>query len=115
MSMGLTIIAALLLTLVVYLGIGLAVGRKTRDVADLLPLIEGRRARVKDSTEFSTATVATTISLATVIMALFELSQYLGLWLLWTMVTTAAGLLVVRVFAGRIWLRMSACCRRPNR
>jgi sodium/pantothenate symporter len=114
MGMGLTIIAALLLTLVVYLCIGLAVGRRTRDVADLLPLIEGRRARVEDSAEFSTATVATTISLATVIMALFELSQYLGLWLLWTMVTTAAGLLVVRLFAAKIWLRMSAYDHRPT-
>lgn len=112
--MTLTVITALLLVLFVYVGIGFAVGRRTKDVADLLPLTVGREARVKDSTEFSTATVATTISLATVIMALFELSQYLGLWLMWTMVTTAAGLLVVRLFANRIWLRMSVYDHRPT-
>jgi len=112
--MSFIVITALLLVLFVYVGIGFAVGRRTKDVADLLPLTIGREARVKDSTEFSTATVATTISLATVIMALFELSQYLGLWLLWTMITTAAGLLVVRLFANRIWLRMSVYDHRPT-
>jgi Na+/proline symporter/Fe-S-cluster containining protein len=108
------IIAALLFVLLIYVGIGFAVGRRTKDVADLLPLTTGREARVKDSTEFSTATVATTISLATVIMALFELSQYLGLWLLWTAITTVAGLFFVRVFASRIWERMSAYDHRPT-
>ena len=112
--MSFIIIAALLFVLFVYVGIGFAVGRRTRDVADLLPLTVGRQARVKDSTEFSTATVATTISLATVIMALFELSQYLGLWLLWTALTTVAGLFVVRAFAGRIWERMAAYDHRPT-
>ncbi|MBN2018915.1 MAG: YkgJ family cysteine cluster protein [Sedimentisphaerales bacterium] len=112
--MTFTIIAALLAVLIVYVLIGLAVGRRTRDVADLLPLIEGRQASVRDSSEFSTATVATTISLATVIMALFELSQYLGLWLMWTVATTAMGLLVVRLFAGKIWLRMSVYDHRPT-
>jgi Na+/proline symporter/Fe-S-cluster containining protein len=112
--MSFTIIIALAFALVVYVSIGLAVGRQTRDVADLLPLVGGRRASVRDSAEFSTATVATTLSLATVIMALFELSQYFGLWLMWTVATTVLGLLVVRLFAGKIWLRMSVYDHRPT-
>ena len=47
-------------------------------------------------------------------MAFFELSQYLGLWLIWTVVTTVMGLLVVRLFAEKIWLRMSVYDHRPT-
>ncbi|MFH1371839.1 MAG: YkgJ family cysteine cluster protein [Planctomycetota bacterium] len=112
--MSFIVIAALLLALAVYVGIGIVIGRKTKSVADLLPLASDRQAKVKDSAEFSTSTIATTISLATVIMAFFELSRYLGLWLLWTAVTTVAGLFVVRAFAGRIWERMSAYDHRPT-
>jgi len=114
MSMGFIVITALLLALIVYVAIGLAVGRKTKGVADLLPLTADRQAKVKNPAEFSTSTVATTISLATVIMAFFELAQYLGLWLLWTVITTAAGLFVVRLFADRIWIRISAYDHRPT-
>jgi len=112
--MSFTIITAILLALVVYVGIGFVVGRRTKGVADLLPLASGRQARIKSSAEFSTSTVATTVSLATVIMAFFELSRYLGLWLLWTVVTTVAGLFLVRLFAGRIWERMLAYDHRPT-
>lgn len=97
-----------------YVGIGIAIGRRTRSIADLLPLASDRQAKVMDSAEFSTSTIATTISLATVIMAFFELSRYLGLWLLWTVVTTVAGLFVVRAFAGRIWQRMATYDHRPT-
>ena len=89
--MSFTIIAAILLALIVYVVIGFVVGRRTKGVADLLPLASGRQAKIKSSAEFSTSTVATTVSLATVIMAFFELSRYLGLWLLWTVITTVAG------------------------
>jgi Na+/proline symporter/Fe-S-cluster containining protein len=112
--MTFTITIALLLALVVYVAIGFVIGRKTSSVADLLPLTADRYAMVESSAEFSTSTVATTISLATVIMAFFELSQYMGLWLMWTVVTTALGLLAVRLFAGKIWLRMSVYDHRPT-
>jgi len=108
------VVTALLLALFVYLGIGVAVGRRTRGVADLLPLTGNRQARVESPVEFSTSTVAPTISLATVIMAFFELSQYVGLWLMWPVVTTAAGLLLVRLFASKIWHRMSVYDHRPT-
>ncbi|MDP7246472.1 MAG: hypothetical protein QF389_07840 [Planctomycetota bacterium] len=58
---------------------------------------------MENSAEFSASTVATTISLATVIMAFFELAPQLGGWLLWAVVTTAIGLLVVRISARKIW------------
>ena len=60
------------------------VGRGNSSVADLLPLSSSRKARVNNSAEFSSSTVATSISFATVIIAFFELAGYFGLWLLWT-------------------------------
>src|SRR3989339_1452714 len=112
--MNLIIITALLSALVVYAGIGLIVGRKAKGIADLLPIVTNRQASVKTASEFSTSTVATTLSLATVIMAFFELAQYMGIWLLWTVITTAAGLAVVRFFAARIWARISVYEYRPT-
>jgi|GEM_PF-585955 len=108
------VIAPLLAALVLYVAVGLAVGRRTAGVGDLLPLSSGRRARIETTAEFTSSTVATTISLATVIMAFFSLARYLGLWLLWTVITTSAGLLVVRLFAGRIWHRLSRYDHRPT-
>ncbi len=108
------VLIAFLIALVVYVGVGIAVGRKTRGIADLLPLARGRHAQVKTPAEFSSSTVATTISLATVIMAFFELGRYLGLWLLWTVLTTSAGLILVRILAQKIWHRMSEYDHRPT-
>jgi len=108
------VIASLLLVLVAYMTIGIFVGRRTRSVADLFPLVLSRQARVNNSSEFSSSTVATTVSLATVIMAFFELAQYLGVWLFWTVFTTSAGLFVVRIFAKKIWERLSSYSYRPS-
>ena len=105
--MGSTVITALLFALVVYIAVGLFVGSRAKGIADLLPVVRSRQAQVKNSSEFSSSTVATTISLATVIMAFFELAQYMGIWLFWTVITTSAGLFVVRLFAKRIWDRIS--------
>ncbi len=107
-------ISSLLLALAVYISIGIIVGLKTRGIADLFPLAHSRRARVKNEAEFSSSTVATTISLATVVILLFQLGQFYGLWLFWTVITTAGGLLVVRLFAGRIWERMYKYDHRPT-
>ena len=67
---------AFLISIIVYLYVGIFLSRKTKYVEDLLPLQLGKLSRVKNSTEFSRSTVATTISLATVIMAYFELAPY---------------------------------------
>jgi Na+/proline symporter len=112
--MTLVVITALLVAFIVYLWIGIYLGRRTHDVADLLPLEFSKQARVRNSTEFSASTVATTISLATVVMAFFELASKLGVWLFWTVITTAAGLLVVRLMARQIWQRISLYDHRPT-
>ena len=109
-----TVITSLLLALVIYTAIGFFLGRRTKSVADLIPLALSRQARVQNSSEFSASTVATTISLATVVMAFFELAQKIGLWLFWTVITTSIGLLVVRLFAKKIWQRMSLYDHRPT-
>ena len=112
--MSLTVIAALLFALTIYITIGIFVGRRTRSVADLIPLALSGEARVDNSAEFSSSTVATTISLATVVMAFFELAGHLGLWLFWTVITTSVGLFVARLFAKKIWERISVYRYRPS-
>ena len=112
--MNLIVISALLLAFIIYIAVGLILGKRTKGVADMLPLSLSMQARVKNSTEFSASTVATTISLATVVMAFFEISSHFGLWLFWTVITTSMGLLVVRLFAKKIWQRMSVYDHRPT-
>ena len=112
--MSTIVISALLLAFVVYIVVGLLLGQRTKGVADLLPLGFSRQARVENSTEFSSSTVATTISLATVVMAFFELGQRLGVWLFWAVITTSMGLFVVRLFAKKIWQRISVYDHRPT-
>ena len=100
--MNFIVITSLFVALFVYLIIGFSIGRRTKGIADLLPLARGGRAYVQNTAEFASSTVATTISLATVIMAFFELVQYLGVWLFWPVITTAAGLFAMRLLAKRI-------------
>ena len=113
MVIGVTL-AALGVSFAIYLGVGFILGRKTHGIADLLPLGFGRQARVANSREFSASTVATTISLATVVLAFFEMAESFGIWLFWTVLTTSLGLFVVRLFARRIWRRMEAYDHRPT-
>ncbi|MHC4756952.1 MAG: hypothetical protein ACYTBP_17660, partial [Planctomycetota bacterium] len=112
--MAAIVVSALLLAFIIYMAVGLFLGSRTRGIADLLPLKLSRQARVANAREFSASTVATTISLATVVMAFFELAGRFGVWLFWTVVTTSAGLLVVRLFAKRIWQRISTYDHRPT-
>lgn len=98
---------ATLISIVVYIILGLRLGWRTRSLSDHLPVTPGHLARVENTNEFSASTVATTISLATVVMAFFELVPYFGVWLFWTVVTTSIGLVVVRLAAKRIWSRMA--------
>lgn len=101
-------LTATLVSVVVYLTLGFALGRRTKRLADHLPVTAGHQARVANTAEFSASTVAATISLATVVLAFFELAPYLGTWLLWTVITTATGIAVVRLAARKILQRMSA-------
>lgn len=112
--MSTIVISALLLALITYILVGFFLGTHTKGIADMLPIALSRQARVKNASEFSASTVATTISLATVVMAFFELAQKFGLWLFWTVITTSLGLLVVRFFAKRIWKKISVYDHRPT-
>lgn len=104
---GLVVIVALGVSILAYIAIGHWLGRASRVLADHLPVALGERKHVASAAEFSASTVAMTISLATVLLAFFELAPYLGLWLLWTAITTALGLVAVRLTAPRIWARMA--------
>lgn len=112
--MTVVVIWALALSMVLYLGIGLRYSLRVHGLADILPLLHGRKARVNNHREFAASTVATTISLATVVVAFYELVPALGLWLLWTAITTALGLLLFGKFTGRIWTKMAAYDYRPT-
>ena len=108
------VITALLSSLIVYITVGFYLGARTKTLADMLPVSVDKLAHVKTSAEFSASTVATTISLATVIIAFYELAESFGLWLLWAVITTSIGLLVVRFFAKKIWEMMSVYDHRPT-
>ncbi len=82
------VISALMLAFGVYMAVGFILGRSTKGIADMLPLGFGHQAQVTGSGEFSASTVATTISLATVVIAFFQLADNFGLWLFWTVITT---------------------------
>lgn len=109
-----TVVAALLAAFSIYLFVGFFLGRRNRNLADLIPLTQGHQAEVKSSAEFSASTVATSISLATVVLAFFELAPELGVWLFWTVLTTSIGLVCVRFVAKRIWSKLSAYDHRPT-
>jgi Na+/proline symporter len=86
-----------------FLALGWFFGKKIKRIEDIFPTSLNGLARVSSSDEFSATTVATSISLATVILAYFSLASYYGLWLFWTVLTSCAGLILMRVFAHRIW------------
>lgn len=106
--MSLIALVAALVSVIAYLALGLGLGRRTKTLADHIPIAPGHLAHIAGPGEFSGTTVAATISLATVVLAFFELAPYMGLWLAWTVLTTALGLVVVRLAAGRIWSRLAA-------
>lgn len=98
----------------IYLYIGIRNWKETKSLSDMIPVMFGKKASVKSTDEFSASTVATTISLATVIMAYFELAGYFGFWLFWTAITTSLGLAVVSRYSGKIWNRLSKYSHRPS-
>ncbi len=112
--MTIAVLLALGLSILLYLGIGLRYGLRVHGLGDILPLLLGKNARVNNHREFAASTVAATISLATVVVAFYELVPSLGLWLLWTAVTTALGLGLFSLLGGRIWKKMSVYDYRPT-
>lgn len=112
--MATVVITALLLSAVIYLIVGFALGKHNNNLADLFPIIFGRNAKVQTIDEFSTSTIATTVSLATIVLAYFELAGFFGVWLLWTALTTSIGMIIVSFASKRIWSKLSEYKHRPS-
>ena len=112
--MATVVITALLLSAIIYLVVGFALGKHNKNLADLFPIIFGRNAKVQTIDEFSTSTIATTVSLATIVLAYFELAGFFGVWLLWTALTTSIGMIIVSFASKRIWSKLSEYKHRPS-
>lgn len=108
------VLSALLFSSIIYLYIGFSLGKKNKSLGDLFPIVFGKNAKIATVDEFSTSTIAQTVSLATIILAYFELAGYFGVWLLWTALTTTIGMVLVRIAAKRIWIKMSTYSHRPS-
>jgi SSS family solute:Na+ symporter len=108
------VISALASAIIFFLVLGLKQGVKNKTLSDIFPVFFGKNASIKTSSEFSSSTVATTISLATIIMAYFQLAGYFGFFLIWTSVTTALGMYLVSKVSGRIWDRTLEYDHRPT-
>lgn len=108
------VLSALVISSIAYLAMGYVISKTNHDLADFLPIVFKHNAKVETVAEFSASTVATTVSLATIVLAYFELAGYFGLYLLWTAITTAIGMYLVSKVAKRIWDKMSAYDHRPS-
>lgn len=80
---------------------------KNKSLGDFLPTSKSQHPYISDSGEFSSSTTASTISLVTVILAMFEASSWFGVWLLWSVLTTTFGIIIVHYFSERIWDKLS--------
>lgn len=108
------ILSALGVSMIIYIVIGFRHSKSISDLADIIPLLKGRVARVNGENELSATNVAASISLATVIVAFFDLVPGLGLWLLWPAITTALGFWLFSILSRRIWKRMLLYTHRPS-
>lgn len=112
--MAAIVISALTISIIFYIGLGLVYKRDIHSLGDIIPIIKGGVAKVKGNNEFSASTVATSISLATVILAFFDLIPSSGLWLFWAVITTSLGFLFFSFLSKRIWQKLSVYTHRPS-
>lgn len=112
--MEITVILAILVSFAVYLGVGYIINKKTKSVADMLPIADGYTAEVKSVSEFGASTTATSISLVTVIMFFFEAAPGMGPYLFWCVLTTILGIILVRFLVKRMWVKISVYENRPS-
>ena len=105
---------AVVFSILTCLGIGAVHSLRIRNLADVIPVLLGRNARVANHREFAASTVAASLSLATVVVAFYELVPALGLWLLWPAITTAAGLALFGAIARRVWEKLASYEYRPT-
>lgn len=114
MNMQAVVWIATAVSILVCLVIGARHSLQVKGVGDVFPVLLGTHARVASHREFSASTVAASISLATVVIAFYELAPVLGLWLLWPGITTAMGLWVFNQLVRRIWHKMAGYAYRPT-
>ncbi len=112
--MNTIVLIAIVLSATFYIGLGFYYRKGVINLSDIIPVIRGRKAKVNGENEFSSSTVATSISLATVIIAFFELIPISGLWLFWAVITTALGFWLFSVLSRRIWTKLSFYDHRPS-
>lgn len=111
--MEIVILSSIILSSIIFLGIGFSTSSNNKSLADFIPITLGR-SHVRNSTEFSSSTVATTVSLATIVISYFQLADYFGLWLLWTVLTTAIGMFWLSKTSPRILKKLSVYDHRPS-
>lgn len=112
--MATIVLTAIIMSLLFYLGLGLFYKRNVFNLGDIIPIVKGRAAKVKGENEFSSSTVATSISLATVILAFFDLVPAVGMWLFWAVITTSLGFLLFSMLSKRIWSKLLEYNHRPS-
>src|ERR1044072_4373954 len=104
--MNATIYTALAITAFAFIAISVLFRAGIKHIADFVPIARSGQARVHSRRTFSASTIATSISLATIVAAYFGLAKYFGLWLLWTAITAGAGRGVgYKTFSGRLGKR----------
>ncbi|MFA5180619.1 MAG: hypothetical protein WC405_04815 [Syntrophales bacterium] len=108
MNMSIIVFLAIAISGATYIAIAWRIHNHSTKLDDHLPITShDSQAIVKNTKEFSSATVATTISLATVILAYAELAGYMGTWLFWTVITTAIGIFAMRMASPFIWRKLT--------
>lgn len=112
--MEIIVITAFALSFCIYILIGARQQKSVSTLGDIIPIVKGKNATVKGHAEFSASNVAASISLATVIVAFFDLAPSLGLWLLWPAITTALGFWLFSLLTKKIWQKMSLYNHRPS-
>lgn len=111
--MEIVILSAILLSSAIFLGIGFRTSLGNKSLSDFIPITLGK-SHVRNSSEFSASTVATTVSLATIVISYFQLAGYFGIWLLWTVLTTAIGMYWLAKVSPLIQKKLSAYDHRPS-
>jgi sodium/pantothenate symporter len=112
--MEIVIIAALIVSIIFFLSLGFKYGRKNKTLSDIFPVLFGKNAKIDNTEEFSSSTIATTVSLATIIMAYFQMAGYFGLYLLWTTITSVIGMYLLSKLSKRILAKISIYNHRPT-
>lgn len=108
------VILALTISFSIYLLVGFSQRNSIKSIGDLFPIFKDRFARVNNSKEFSAGTIATSLSLATVVVAFFDLVPGLGVWLFWPVITTAMGFMLFALISKQILQKLTTYDNRPS-